>query len=205
MRVGTWHHTSRPVMLLALIGCSSGLGQAATDWPRDADEVCRRAIFGDPADLRRVGTEGIAIVVRWLDTCELDHEVRLSQRGGETPQLMATSAVGMSIAAQLQRLQEAKPELELKTACQAVRVRPQDAMVEADLLQTLVSSFRAIKMSPTIEAPLVLHGELFEMWVFSGANHSYFQFQTTAGSTGAEGPLEAWTDDLVTALGMECD
>lgn len=205
MKAWTWCCSNWPVVLLALISCTSGPGEAATDWPPDAAEVCRRDLFGDPADLRRVGTEGIALVVRWLDSCELDREVRLSQRGGESAQLTATTAVGASIESQLQRLHEARPEVELKTACQAVVVRPLDAEVEAELLTALISDFRSIRMSPTIEAPLVVHGELFELWVFSGANHSYFQFQSIAGPTGSESPLEAWTHDLVSALGMECD
>lgn len=205
MNVGTSRWTHRLVLLLALISWTCGPGQAASEWPRAAAEICKRELFGDPADLRRVGTEGIAIVVRWLDSCGLDREARLTRRGDETAQLAAMTAVGTSIESQLQRLHETRPELDLKTACQAVAVRTLDADVEAEQLTGLISELRSLKMSPTIGGPLVIHGDLFELWVYSGANHSYFQFQAVPRQTDGRNPLETWTDDLVSVLDLACN
>ncbi len=85
-------------------------------------EECRTQIFGDPADLRYEGAEGIAVCVRVLDSCELERQVTIIKRQSRPSELRAITTV-TPLRKQLTSIRAEKPEADDETVCRSVTVQ----------------------------------------------------------------------------------
>lgn len=188
------------LLFLAFPGCSSPANPDPT--LGGAVALCKKELFGEPLDLRRVGSEGIAINVQLLDSRESETQLTLTQRGQQKPELRVLTTVGGSVRHQLDRLRGANPDIGQEAACGMVKVRLSTSeKIDSTRLATLIDEFQSLEVKPTIDAPFVIHGIYYDMWVFSAANYSYFQFQGVPEQTEAENPLQRWVDRLVRLAG----
>ena len=189
---------------VVILVMSTNAGMATSDsWPHEPEEACKRRLFGDPLDSRQLGSEGIAIVIYLLDECELDRRIIISERGDEIPEIQAVTTVKGSISSQLKSIRQAKPEVNFDEACDSIRVEFSEKLTTSpQSLSKLLEDFKSILVKPTIDAPFVIHGTFYEIWVFSGANHSYFEFQGAFGAK--QNPLQRWVDAIVSASGLTC-
>lgn len=180
-----------PAMLMAEAGSSPEC------WPRDPNTLCEIKKFGDPLDLKSTGGEGIAIVIRFLDSTEMNQELVLIQTRSDDPKLRISSTVGSSFSEQLRQLRKDNPLATFDDVCSMVKTRSYSPGLGANKLREMVTRFRDISIHPTIDAPLVLHGTHYRVWIFSAPiNHSYFDFYGAGPETAKDNPLQHWIDEL---------
>ncbi|MCP4605654.1 MAG: hypothetical protein GY847_34900, partial [Proteobacteria bacterium] len=160
----------------------------------------------EPADLRYEGAEGIAVCVSGLDSCELARPVTRIKRQSRPAELRAITTV-TPLRKQLTSIRAEKPEADDETACRSVTVQsyaPSNTVVHE--AEKLVAELKRIEVKPTIDGPFVIHGNQYQLWIFTAGNHSYFSFSGIPGSADSEmeNPLERWADQLLRLIGFKC-
>lgn len=196
-----------PVLLLLVLGsasCSSLTGVEARD-PRDSQRACEGQLLGDPQDLRKEGGEGIAIAVRILDACDGQIQVTIVKRSDYPAEMhVVTIDAGNGDRPGSRAGGSISPVVEQE--CRGVRARRFTPLEpSAEELARLLDEFDSIAITPVIEAPFVIHGTHYEIWVFSGATHSYFRFMGAAGEEDDDNPLQEWVDRVIVLAALESD
>lgn len=195
------------VLLLLVLGsasCASLTGVEVQE-PGDAQRDCERQLLGDPQDLRKEGGEGIAIVVRLLDAC--DRQIQMTiVKSVDHPAEMHVVTIDPGNGHRPRPRAVAPSSQVVEQECRGIRARrftPSEPSTEE--LAKLLDEFDSIAITPVIEAPLVIHGTHYEIWVFSGATHSYFRFMGVGGEVGDDNPLQEWVDRIIVLAALESD
>lgn len=168
---------------------------AHLNWGLRYSDACREALFGDSEDYRRSGGEGTVVVLRYSDLSELETQVVLDGSSTDSPVIGVTSIIGQSLVDQLAALHRKTPGISPDEACRRVRSKS-FSRTDAGAEQAL-DELRAISMSPVLSAPFVIHGTSYEIWIFSAATESHFEF---LGPTPAEllaHPLAQWSNKVL--------
>lgn len=189
-------------VLCAVIGCG-GASIAPTTFSPEVVASCEAELFAPPSDARRIGTQGLVVVVNLLDECGMNRQFMLRQAGGDEPELTAITVVGQPVEVQVS--EGLREGLSNGEACESVRVRRlEPAELSQNAVTGLLRDFRDIRVRPTIDGPFVTHGRLYEVFIFTAGDHSYFEFQGVPGEQSPDLPLQIWADRVFSTLGFEC-
>lgn len=184
-------------------GCSLATSTAPSGATPEIVEHCEAQIFAPPPDVRRIGTQGLVVLVNLLDECGMNRQFMLQDTGEDGSELTAITVVGQPLEVQLS--EGLRRGLSKEEACRSVRLlRLEPAELKRGAVTGLLRGFRDIRVRPTIDAPFVTHGRLYEVLIFAAANHSYFEFQGSPGEQSLDLPLQVWADRVFSVLGFEC-
>jgi hypothetical protein len=186
---------------LCVSGYSAADQRALEDlnWGIAQADGCRESLFSDLQSLRRAGGEGLAVGIRLLDTQGIERELVLTKRGEGL-----TAAVGVVIAEvplskQLAAIHAKDPNLGPREAC--TRVKTSSVKTDSDTrLEDAIAELKSLSFNPVLQAPFVLHGKYYKIWVFSGSTASHYDFGGVASDSTERSPLQTWSDRLLKVM-----
>ena len=179
--------------LMQLVACSSS--HLVPDRLSSHDyETCRRLIFGDVLDLRESGAR-LVVSLRILDEFDLERQAMVIERKEGYLEVGTMSIVGESIDVQIGRATSRRSGITIGEACSAVAVKKSE-WIERDSaeLKDLISDLREMRISPVPEAPFVVHGNQYELTIFSENSYGISWFMGVPESPETGSSLQAWAD-----------
>lgn len=183
---------------VAVLGLGSSQGAQSLEglnWGTRQEESCRAAIFGFIDDLRPVDPADLVIVVRILGSDGLDRQVIIKKRIGHAAFIRYILVAEKPLAEQLADVHELDPTAAPEFACQRVKTvkREYSSLPELD---GAIRNLRSISVSPVLASPFIIHGNSYEIWIFSGGALSHFEFMGFGSVESGASPLQAWCDEV---------
>jgi len=193
------------VLLFAISGEPTSPGSVSVPSLQKTVKSCRDQLFEDPMTYRRAGLSGVVIVVNVLTECDREWQLAVTRAENNTLKLSGVTTTGEGLESQIRAALLGSPGLTAREACGRVTTRTvSERDIDQNRLQGLVNELRRMRVDPMIGAPLVLDGNAYRIWVFAGANHSYFDFYGVPSDPDTPNPLQRWVDDLARLVGLEC-
>lgn len=157
-------------------------------------------LLGDEQVAQREGLHGLSVLVRIYDKCGGSHQL-LARKAGNVSNLDVFSAEHLD--AQLSSLRRDGLS-SFSEACSRTKAKRASTSGRDDQkLENLLDRLEDLQIAPVIKSPIVIHGPLYELWIFAVTGMSHYRYQLSA----TDGPLDAlqqWVEELAQLGGIHC-
>ena len=201
-----------PPTVAALAFCvMAALSPLAAEQPQGAvtADSCIEERLTDFSKEMRAPEASLRVGVRILDdACGQTLQIVLVQTPDGQLSARAIVADHLKASERADQLLRQNPDLPRSRLChelplKSVSTAPSDLVK----LRQLVQRLRGLRISPILEPLLVLHGSQYEIRVESGVSEAKFSFygtEDTSSEDSPQRPLERWSQDLRSILGLQC-
>lgn len=131
--------------------------------------------FDDPLAQERAG---LSITLRLLDGSGVFKQVTVTRERADTWRVrVSTAESGVSLAS---------------IECNSSKVAGH------------VEELNRLRLSPSPESLMVIHGNLYDLWVASGSALNHFGFAGVPGDLSGDNPLQLWADEFIRVVDESC-
>lgn len=182
------------------------LGAAEANLPvgehRSCYDYCLDKLFSRPEeDPDFSSSHSLVVSLRVFDDRRKERQVTISERGSRGMQVVALT-FDRSLSESLKACTAVAGSCD--SCCDGIAVRRSVDDGDNPTVRALLDELRALSISPVTQPVIYLHGVLYEIWITSVGNQSYFSF---AGPDPQRAepfePLESWARRVLEAVGLD--
>lgn len=166
------------------------------NWALEHVDQCRRMLFGDVKEFQPSANGSVVVVLRYTGAGGLEQQVVLNETSPGEVSMHATSITGDPLVDQMARQHRLNPERSPEATCNQIEPKC-ITLQETDTGAALLTELRQISVSPILTSPIPFHGDKYELWIFSPAAQSHFEFLGLPCSEHSVPPLQHWSDKVL--------